>query len=235
MSASSETFTSSGKSVRLDVTMPTTTGKVPAVLVLHGSFGMLPQYRADIESFAEALAENGMGAALPHYLDATGDGPALPLDPQQLASAINGKHLLWRQVCLDALAAMAADPRFDSSRMGVLGFSLGGYLALSLAMDPPASAAIAGVVDFFGPTDLLDTNWGQLPPALIFHGKDDVLVNRSHSDRVVAGLRAAGRKEGTDFTAKFYDKQGHGFKAPVLDESRDLTAEFFKTVLNVGP
>jgi dienelactone hydrolase len=230
MSASPETFTSSGKSVRLDVYMPTGAGKVPAVLVLHGSFGMLPKYRPDIESFADALAKNGIAAALPYYLEATGDVPG-----DTILSQINAKHLLWRRVCVDALTAMAADPRVDASRIGVLGFSLGGYLALSLAMDPPASATMAGVVDFFGPTDLLDTHWRRLPPALIFHGEDDPLVNRSHSDRVVSGLRAAGRKEGTDFTYKVYDKQGHGFKSPDLDDSRDRTVEFFKAVLKVGP
>jgi dienelactone hydrolase len=233
MSASPESFASSGKSVRLDVYMPATTGLVPVVLVLHGSFGMLPQYRADIESFAEALAANGIGAALLHYLDATGDGPALPLD--HLDATIKTRHLLWRQVCLDALSAVAADSRFDSSRIGVLGFSLGGFLALSVAMDPPASVPIAGVVDFFGPTDLLDTHWLRLPRALIFHGGADPLVDRVHSDRVASGLTVAGRKEGTDFTYEVYAKQGHGFKAPDLDDSRDKTVEFFKSVLKVSP
>jgi len=235
MSATVESFASGGRLLSLDVFMPAAPGKVPVVLVLHGSFGMLPKYRADIVSFADALVVGGIGAAIPHYLDATGDGPALPMDRESLARVINAKHLLWRGACGDALTALAGDARFDATRIGVLGFSLGGYLALSLAMDPPAAAPVRAVVDFFGPTDLLDTRWSSLPPVHVFHGTDDLVVNIAQSKRLVSGLTAAGRKEGTDFFYTEYEKQGHGFTDPRLTESRGLTVEFFKSLLQDSP
>lgn len=235
MTALPDTFPSGGKSLPLDVFMPAAPGEVPAVLILHGSFGMLPLYRADILSFAEALVEIGIGAAIPHYLDSTGDGPALPMDPGSLARVIDANHLLWRQACLDALTAMAGDVRFDAARLGVLGFSLGGYLALSLAMDPPAAAPVRGVADFFGPTDKLDTNWSRLPPALIFHGDEDPLVNPAESARVVSELKLEGRKEGTDFFYKVYPGEGHGFQGAALTDSRDRTVEFFKALFQDSP
>lgn len=226
MTATVETFPSGGSSLSLDVFMPAATGEVPAVLVLHGSFGMLPPYRADIVSFAEALAESGIGAALPHYLDATESSPGFGV-----LAEIEENHLKWRAACADALTAMAGDARFDAARMGVLGFSLGGYLALSLAMEAPTAAPIRAVADFFGPTDSLDANWSRLPRTLIFHGDADPLLGVDHSERVVRGLEAAGRKEGTDFSYTVYKGQGHGFNGTALKESRDRTVEFFKAIL----
>jgi dienelactone hydrolase len=76
MAASAETFPSGGASLPLDVFMPTVAGKTPFVLVLHGGFGIGPEYGAGILPFAEAPTENGVDAAIPHCRDATGDGPA---------------------------------------------------------------------------------------------------------------------------------------------------------------
>jgi dienelactone hydrolase len=117
----------------------------------------------------------------------------------------------------------------------VLGFSLGGYLALSLAMDPPTAAPLRGVADFFGPTDMLDTHWSSLPPALIFHGAADPLVDPAQSARLASALEHAGRKEGTDFFYKVYPGQGHGFNGTALTESRDRTIEFFSTIFAGSP
>jgi len=231
MSATSETFPSGGKSLTLDVYVPTASGKVPAVLVLHGSAGLSATYGADIESFAEALAGKQIAAAIPHYLETTGDNPALPTDAGELSLTIATKQHLWRQACADALAAMAVDPRFDSARLGVMGFSLGGHLALSLAMAPPASAPIAGVVDFFGPTFMLDSSWSSLPPVQIFHGGKDEAVPISESERLQAGLIAAGRKSGVDYFYDIYPGQKHGFTGTDLAKSRDRTVAFFEAIL----
>lgn len=227
MTASVETIASAGKSLAVDMFEPATAaGPAPLVLILHGSFGMLPQYRGDILSFAEALAEKGIGAAIPHYLDSTDTAPGVAVFDE-----IDAKSPVWRSACADVLAALAADARFDSGRIGLLGFSLGGFLALSLAMDPPAAVRPRGVVDFFGPTDRLDPHWSRLPQTSIFHGDKDPLVPVSHSDRVAAGLASVGRRKDTDFFYEVYPGQGHGFDGAVLTDSRDRTVEFFATIL----
>lgn len=41
------------------------------MLILHGTYGLLPQYRADIVSFAEALVEQQIAAVIPHYFERT--------------------------------------------------------------------------------------------------------------------------------------------------------------------
>jgi dienelactone hydrolase len=47
----------------------------------------------------------------------------------------------------------------------LLGFSLGGHLALNVAMTPPTGVTVRGVVDFFGPTMTapLLNKWTALP------------------------------------------------------------------------
>ena len=111
----------------------------------------------DIVSFARALAERGIAAVMPHYLDATGTEPGAGV-----FELIARNRPAWRQACDDALAGMARDTRFDAARLGVLGFSLGANLALSVAMDPPAGTQPRCVVDFFGPTQGLESHWAKL-------------------------------------------------------------------------
>jgi dienelactone hydrolase len=223
MAATNEHFSSGGQTVSLDVFLPAASGKPPAVLILHGSFGLLPQYRADIVSFAEALAEAGIGATMPHYLESTKTDPGIGV-----LSLIPTKSPAWRQACSDALTLMANDARFDGTRLGILGFSLGGNLALSLAMDPPAGTPLKCVVDFFGPTQSLAPHWSKLPPVLIFHGTKDQLVDPSESARLVAQLELAGKKKGSDYIFESYEGEGHGFKGAALTKSREAAVEFIK-------
>jgi carboxymethylenebutenolidase len=217
------TFSSNGQAVTLDVFPVASAGKHPAVLILHGSFGMMPQYKPDIVSFADALLAAGIASAMPYYLESTRTQPGLGV-----LTLISEKSPTWRQACSDALTVMAGDARFDSTRLGILGFSLGGHLALSLAMDPPAGINLKCVVDFFGPTQTLEPHWSKMPPVLVFHGSADTLVYPSESEYLVGKLDGVGKKKGVDY---FYDPskgETHGFKGAELTKSRDATVEFFK-------
>lgn len=69
MAMTKENFSSGGQPVLLEIFLPAASGKHPAVLILHGSSGPLPPYRADIVSFAEALVAAGIAATMPHYLE----------------------------------------------------------------------------------------------------------------------------------------------------------------------
>jgi dienelactone hydrolase len=220
------TFTSNGQTVTLDVFAIASTGKHPAVLILHGSFGLMPQYKADIVSFADALLANGIASAMPYYLQSTKTDPGLGV-----LNLITKNSLTWRQACSDALTLVAADTRFDAARLGILGFSLGGHLALSLAMDPPVGVTPKCVVDFFGPTRTLEPHWTKMPPLLVFHGTVDPLVHPSESEYLVEQLKGVGKKEGGDYCYDPSKGQGHGFKGAELTKSRDATVHFFKTRL----
>lgn len=145
--------------------------------------------------------------------------------------AIPRNRAVWRQACADALTVLARDARFDRAHLGALGFSLGGHFALSLGMAPPPGAALTGVADFLGPTYGLETQWSQMPPLLIQHGKDDDLVPMAQSAALVANLSGAGKKEGPDYIYTTYSSQGHGFNGAALTKSRNATLEFFKSRL----
>ena len=230
MTMTNESFSSGGQTVPMEVFVPAASGKRPAVLILHGSSGPLPPYRADIVSFAEALVAAGIAATMPHYLDSTKPKTKPGKDDLKL---ILERCPTFRQACSDALTLMANDARFDATRLGILGFSLGGNLALSLAMDPPAGIKLKCVVDFFGPTQLLENHWSKLPPVLICHGTKDPLVDLSVSVNLVAQLEKAGKKKGFDyiFEPELYKGEGHGFKDPALTKSRDETVKFITKIL----
>jgi len=221
-----ESYSSAGKQITLELFLPSASGAHPVVLILHGTFGLLPQYRGDIVSFAEALAEKGMAAAMPHYLEVSGSTPGATVMKE-----IGTHHDEWRQACADCLAAIAADARFDAARIGLLGFSLGGNLAFSLALSPPAGAAPRAVADFFGPMLGLAGDWSRLPPVLICHGTADPVVDPGESAQLVAHLEAAGRVRGTDFFYEGYPGESHGFRGAALQASRDRTVKFFSGLL----
>jgi len=218
-----KTFTSNGETVTLDVFPVAAAGKHPAVLILHGSFGLMPQYKADIVSFADGLLAKGIASTMPYYLQSTKTEPG-----PGVLRLIAANSPTWRQTCSDALSLMAGDARFDASRIGILGFSLGGHLALSLAMDPPVGINPNCVVDFFGPTRTLEPHWAKMPPLLVFHGTADPLVSPSESDYLVGELESVGKKKGRDYFYEPSKGETHGFKGAELTKSRDATIEFFK-------
>ena len=201
---------------------------------------MDPPFGVDIVSFAEALNKDGIAATIPYYFKSTktraGD-EALGLIPVHLPA--------WKAVCGAALAFTAADPRFDATHMGMIGFSLGGHLALSLAMGRSAAGAnIKAVVDFFGPTIQPDLrgDWSALPLVLIHHGTDDPLSieNSRHVVRELAAVRrivtpltfgTPPRAPVTGDRFIEYPGQKHGFTGAALSGSRDATIQFLDTYL----
>lgn len=223
-----ERFSNGGKAIAVDVFLPPAAGRHPACLMLYGTFGLLPEYRDDILSFAEALTESGIATLLPHYFDRTGTSPgpdALLEIGQQLAA--------WRETCADALLFARDHDRVDAGRLGLIGFSLGGHLALSLGMTPPAGVTLKCVVDFFGPvvSPPLAGNRAAMPPVLIHHGDRDALVAAADSLQLVAELKAAGKTEGVGYTFIRYPAQGHGFVGADLVSARAKTVEFVSAVL----
>ena len=92
--------------------LPPGEGKHPGMLVLGGSEGGLPGRRA------AWLASHGYAALALAYFHYEG----LPADLQNIPLEYFGQALLW----------MAQRPEIDSARMGVMGGSRGGELALQL-------------------------------------------------------------------------------------------------------
>lgn len=236
MPISKESFTTAAGLIHIDVYVPPFPGKRAAVLILHGTLGLEPPFGADIESFAEGLTKKGIAAAIPKYFESTRTSPGKDAFEHML------DHLeAWKTACAAAMAFVMADSRFDAARMGLLGFSLGGHLALDLGMKRPGGAGVKAVVDFFAPTlqpKLLGT-WSAMPPVLIHHGTDDPL-RIENSQHLVRELEKSGRRVGRSTFGKpataaaptasdlFIDYPGekHGFTGAALVSSRDATVQF---------
>src|SRR3954451_1371653 len=122
-----DTFWSNGQDYRITVNPGRSDGsRGPAILLLHGNFGLAEPYGAQIRGFARNLASLGYVTAVPQYY--TDD------EPHWTDSAPHVRTLA------DAVAAIAGRPDVDANRVGLIGFSLGATTAMSyIAENPPES------------------------------------------------------------------------------------------------
>jgi dienelactone hydrolase len=120
--------------------LPAKAQSVPAVLLLHGFSSNKERMT---QSIGRALLARGVGSLaldLPFHGERDGSREELPYrNPLALVTA-------WRTAVREARAAvewLAGQPEVDASRIAVLGYSLGGFLALMTASEEPAVRVIA--------------------------------------------------------------------------------------------
>jgi carboxymethylenebutenolidase len=195
-------------------------GPHPAILFLHESAGMTAFPAKMFRAYCEILAGKGYVVMLVHYFDRTGH---LQVDPTKLEE-LRGNFPAWRETVRDAMKLLASQPNVDRRRVGMLGFSLGSFLALSVAMEK--EAGVAAVANLFG--GLPDELWADLkflPPVLMIGGKQDKLVSANKS----YAIRGWCAEKGVVCECCIFDKQGHLFEddlrqylllAPIL--SKDM-------------
>jgi dipeptidyl aminopeptidase/acylaminoacyl peptidase len=124
----------------------------------------------------------GVAAFAPHYFDKTGTGRATP------EMILDGRHFLeWLAAVKDAVAYVASRPLVNAQRIGLLGISLGAYLAIALAAQ---ERGIRAVVELSGGVPI---GWEgrispAMPPTLILHGENDNIVPVSEARKLQALL-----------------------------------------------
>jgi len=191
-------FSSRGKGIHIDVILPPERGWWPAVIVLHGSGGI-----SDFPKHIGELASCGYVVMVPHYFESTGTSWA-DLD------SIRRHGLIWGETILDATAFAKKLPEVDPESIGLLGFSLGGYLAIAVAAHAPD---IKCVVEFFGgiPEKFLPAI-DHLPPTLILHGEDDRIVPVRHAMQ----LKQLCEERQFCFEMEIYSGAGHNFSGTLM-------------------
>jgi carboxymethylenebutenolidase len=198
--------------VQVDRTDGVGRGRRPAVLLVHGSDGVTR--RSQYQFAATTLSAQGYTVLFPHYFEATGDVRASYGD-------IQVKYQAWLNALDRVLDDAANDPLIDRGRVGVVGISLGGALAISLAS---RDRRIDAVVSYFGflPADIGVGN--PRAPTLILHGEADRVV----PVRNAALIEAALRERGVLVETQIYPGEGHGFGQAAQRDAAIRTAAFLR-------
>lgn len=207
-------FLSSEKEIRLDHYAPGTPGLHPAILLVHGSGGPL----GVVDPFGKQAAGMGVHVFVVHYFDRTGHTWVSPV-------FIRDFFVLWLETLRDAVQFVATQPGIDIQRIGLLGFSLGGFLSLALATQEPRIAAVA---EFFGglPEHFIE-DAGKPPPVLILHGDRDTVVPVAEAEKLEAVLK----QHHISYEIKIYSDQGHHFTGLAQLDALRRVASFFRRYL----
>jgi dienelactone hydrolase len=194
------------------------------VLLVHGGGGPQGDWRKS--GILEALTTAGYSVFVPHFFD--GPGQWSPSVKPQM-------FLAYIKTLNDATRYIAAQPEIRNKGIGVVGFSLGGYLALALAEEershppPLRSPEIKAVVEFFGGMPgFAEERFTTMPPVLILHGEDDDVVPVSSAYELERLLK----KKAIPYEIKIYAHQGHGFSGDALEDSKKRAVSFLSAHLH---
>lgn len=168
------------------------TRPVPAVVLVHGSGGIMPGREA---RYAALLADNGFAAIYIDYYRPRG----ITSDTPYQAKTTGVTEFDAVSDAYAALRALNAHPAIDGKRVAVMGFSYGG-MATRIAMDARVRAAIApelppfaAHVDYYGPC-FQDFRLQQTTgaPLLSLRGAEDASNDLVACAQRETELRAAG-------------------------------------------
>jgi carboxymethylenebutenolidase len=192
----------------------------PAVVMIPGCDGwtQLAAYRR----VAATLVEHGYVVILIRYHDRT-------QTPDQVSPAARDAFVRWLEgkaagekqntprehfekwiaTVGDAVAYARRLPNVDKDRVGLLGFSLGGYLAVSAAAHKDLK--LNAVVEMFGGLpEEMRPKLKTMPPTLILHGEEDAAVSVKEA-YALAGLLNQ-KKQAMEI--EVYAGVGHAFIPP---------------------
>jgi dienelactone hydrolase len=178
-------------------------GKRPGILVVHEWWGLNEHARNSARKLAEAgyvglaLDMYGSGKSTETRSDAEAMMHAAMQDPKQVAARFNA-----------ALAQLKQDPHVDPTKLGAIGYCMGGAIVLNMAR---AGADLAGVVSFHG---ILATQTPMQKGAFkgrvaVFAGRRDPFVPVADVENLRKEMTAAG----VPVDIKVYDAM-HGFTNP---------------------
>ncbi len=204
-------------------------GKRPGVLVLHGSHGIEFRLRA-YERYADALTAEGIDTYFLRYFT-TADDRAL-----NSKESTPGRHHAynvarfedWSKRTSSAVTTILARPD-HSGRIGLLGFSLGGYIAADTAAHDARVAALA--VLYGGMPDAVVPHVKHLPPLIELHGDADRNVPLAKGEELVK----LGKALGVEAKLVTYPGKAHGFDFsdtdPLTADAIGRVARFFQSRL----
>lgn len=179
-------------------------GKTPGVIVAHEWWGQNDYAR----SRARQLAQLGYTALA---LDMYGDGKSAthPKEATEMFNAVMGNADIMRTRFLAALDALKQQPTVDASRLGAIGYCMGGAIVLQMARE---GADLDIVASFHGALGA-QTRAGKgdvKAQVLVFNGEADPMVTAEQ----VAALKQEMTTAGARYTYVGYPGVLHSFTNP---------------------
>ena len=186
------------------------------ILVLHGAGGALFD-GARMRRVARALSANGYTVFVLHYFNRTRD--IYVRDPAMMKNFDT-----WDRTVRDGINWVAEQRQTDlyTSKVGVYGYSLGGFLALAASSDNPKVGAV--VEQSGGIWNNQTDRIGNLPPVLIIHGEQD---GRVPFAKYCVPLQRFLTKRGTPFQKRIFPTEGHVFSPAAAAEAANDAVHFF--------
>jgi len=206
-----ERFQADGRSITLERFLPETGASVPVVIGLHGSGGI----HGGCTEPARFLAGHGFAVFVPHYFERT---ETVWADER----TIRREFPAWMATVRDTIAYAESHPGTERTRIGLLGFSLGAYLALSVAA---IDERVKAVVEYFGglPEEFV-SGLQRMAPVLILHGEQDSVVPVAEASRLEAVLKPLN----VPYEKKIYPGAGHAFSGMALIDAAQRTLGFLR-------
>ena len=212
------TFTSNGHRITVWRYEPKTKGRHPALVMLHG-LECLGESPKRYELFAQRFAAKGYAVYFVHYFNCT---PVAAKDVAALQERVKAslRPLLpgaapdkevrkffqdWMAAVKGAVQFARAQDTVDPERVGLVGFSLGGFITMSLLATEPDLNLRAAVECFGGLPKELHETFKTATPVLIFHGDRDTIVpvQEAHT------LRALLKDRKCHVEDKIFENCGH--------------------------
>lgn len=200
--------------------------KHSSVILLHG-YRCIDDCLPDFTRYAQVLNKKGVDVYFFRYYDDS-DMRALDSGTLDQGKAYVERFKSWTGKVSAAAQHIKSQKRSDG-RVALIGFSQGGRLAIASAVNNPTIHALVVFYARLPRADELNGEIKALPPTLILHGSNDVVVPLADGEAIYAKTKSLGV---APHEIVVYPGEGHGFDfndhSAAATDARKRVVEFIQ-------